>query len=209
MVDIPINNAPQSLSMIDFKALSDAFGGPAKSCRFAVRIVPEGQILQQITGGFTEQLVYLCEAAEYPGRGFLNVDLRHYGPNFKLPYQSTYEDITLTFICRNGSYERQYFDNWQAVINSPSSFDFNYRDDYSARIEIFHLDDENVPQYYFTLLNAYPTLVNPQQLTWADDQFLRLGITFTYTWWTRPGLDPRPINRSVSATFRDSNPFNA
>lgn len=202
MANIPIGNAPQALSMIDFKALSDAYGGPAKSCRFAVRINPQGRLIQQIAGGFTQDLVYLTEAAEYPGRGFLNVDVRYYGPNLKLPYQPTYEDITLTFICRNASFERQFFDDWQVLINPPNTFDFNYRDDYRAQIEIFHLDEENVPQYYFTLLDAYPVLVNPQQLTWADDQFLRLGVTFSYSWWVRPGIDTvRSQTTAASAPF--------
>lgn len=202
MANIPINNAPQFLSMPDFKALSDQYGGPAKSCRFAVRIIPQGDLIQRYSGGFTEQLIYLCEAAEYPGRGFLNVDLRYYGPNFKLPYQSSYEDITLTFICRNGSFERQFFDDWQAIINPPNTFDFNYKSDYRSQIEIFQYDDINNPQYYFTILDAYPVLVNPQPLTWADDQFLRLGVTFTYGWWTRPGIDPKPRNSSsISASF--------
>lgn len=205
---VPINNAPQSISMVDFKALSDQYGGLAKSCRFAVRINPQGNLLQQAAGGFQNQLVYLCEAAEYPGRGFLNVDLRYYGPNFKLPYQSSYEDITLTFLCRNGSLERLFFDNWQSIINPPNTFNFNYRDDYRSQIEIFHIDEAGQPQYYFTLLDAYPVLVNPQALTWADDQFLRLGVTFTYSWWTRPGIDPKSRYNTVSATFIDSNPTN-
>lgn len=200
MANIPIGNAPQSLSMLDFKAISDDYGGPAKSCRFAVRINPQGRLIQQIAGGFTQDLVYLCEAAEYPGRGFLNVDVRYYGPNIKLPYQPTYEDITLTFICRNASFERQFFDDWQVLINPPNTFDFNYRDDYRAQIEIFHLDEENNPQYYFTLLDAYPVLVNPQQLTWGDDQFLRLGVTFSYSWWVRPGIDNGPSSTTAASS---------
>lgn len=204
MVDITINNAPRYLSMPDFKSLSDAYGGLAKACRFAVRIIPQGRFIQQISGYFANQLIYLCEAAEYPGRGFNNIDVRYYGPNLKLPYQSLYEDTTLTFICRNGSMERKFFDDWQTVINPVDTFDFSYRDDYRSQIEIFQFDDANNPRYYFTLHNAYPVLINPQQLTWADDQFLRLGVTFTYSWWTRPGIDPEPRNLpGLSSVFID------
>lgn len=204
MVDIVINNPPNNLSMIDFKAYAEAQGGPAKSCRFAVRIIAKGPLLQQYSGGFNRDLLYMCEAAEYPGRRFLNINARYYGPNFQLPTQSEYDDITLTFICRNKSIERLYFDNWQSIINPPNTFDFAYRNEYSSEIEIFHLDEENNPQYYFTLHDAYPIFVNPQQLTWADDQFLRLGVTFTYSWWTRPGIDPEPRNRTPAAIFLDA-----
>lgn len=203
MAVVNISNAPEQLSMVDFAATVDRFGGPAKSCRFAVRINPVGDLLRQISGGFERELIYLCEAAEYPGRGFLNLDVRYYGPNFKLPYQPSYEDITLTFICRNESIERLYFDNWQTIINPIDTFNFSYRNDYRSHIDIFHIDEVGDPQYHFTLLDAYPVLVNPQQLTWADDQFLRLGVTFTYSWWTRPGIDPEPRERAPGAIFLD------
>ena len=213
MPSTPINNAPNYLSMPDFKALSDAYGGLAKACRFAVRIIPQGTYVQQIAGYFPNELVYLCEAAEYPGRGFNNIDVRYYGPNLKLPYQTLYEDMTLTFLCRNGSRERTFFDDWQTLINPVDTFDFTYRDEYRSQIEIYQFDENNEAQYYFVLHNAYPILVNPQQLTWADDQFLRLGVTFTYSWWTRPGLDPESKNRNLSTVWRssewrDNDPFN-
>lgn len=201
MAVVNISNAPQPISMTDFKAVSDMYGGLAKSCRFAVRINPQGRLIQQISGGFQNELIYLCEAAEYPGRGFNNIDHRYYGPNFKLPYQSVYEDMTLTFLCRNGSIERLFFDNWQTIINPPDTFDFNYKSDYKAQIEIFHIDDSGEAQYHFSLLDAFPVLLNPQQLTWADDQFLRLGVTFTYTSWTRPGIDPRSKTATPAALF--------
>lgn len=200
-----ISNAPSFFSMDRFKAISDKYGSLAKSCRFAVRINPQGSQVTSISGGFQNDLMYLCEAAEYPGRGFLNVDVRHYGPNFKLPYQSTYEDITLTFLCRNESIERLFFDNWQMVINPIDTFNFSYRDDYRAQIDVFQIDDKGDAQYHFSLLDAYPVLVNPQQLTWADDQFLRLGVTFTYSWWTRPNVDPAPKSTTPAAVFLNTN----
>ena len=181
-------NVTEDFNMLDFKTISDQYGGLAKACKFAVRIMPSGNALTN-TYNVISDLTYLCEAAEYPGRGFNNIDLRYYGPNFKVPFQSTYEDMTLTFLCRAESPERLFFDDWMETINPSDTYDFNYRDDYSAEIQIFQYDDTNMVSYYFSLLDAYPVLVNPQQLTWADDQFLRLGVTFTYTKWQRPGID--------------------
>lgn len=163
------------------------------------RIVPEGRSLTRLLantegGSITRDLQYLCESTEFPGRGFQNMDVRYYGPKFKLPFLSEYEDINMTFICRTGSAERRFFDDWQTLINPVNYFDFNYRDDYSARIEIFHFSEEAiseqnsnpVPTYQFSLNKAYPILVNPQAVTWSDSEFLRLGVSFTYTWWERP-----------------------
>jgi len=214
MADFPINNAPADLGMITFDAINNMYGGLAKSCRYAAVIRPQGNAIKQKTGvtGIEKDLIYLCEATEFPGRGLEAAELRYYGPSFKMPFQSKYEDLNMTFICREGSYERQFFDDWMEIINPTNTFDFEYRDNYRARIEIYqYFEDGYVdyfgnskmePSYAFTLNEAYPVLVNPQPVTWADDQFLRLGVTFTYTWWSRTGRDG--TNKSMAganATF--------
>jgi hypothetical protein len=207
MSDQRITNYPKNFSMNTIRSKFNAqYGQPAKNCRFAVVITPPLLFLGEIRPGVklnsavVPDLTYMCEAAELPGRAFLSVDLRHYGPSFKLPYQSKYEDSNMIFICRSKSYERQFFDDWLSAINPVDTFDFNYRNEYSSAIRIFQLSEEsttsesNAPNanYAFTLHNAYPVLVNPQPQTWADDQITRLGITFTYTWWTRESIDPDP-----------------
>lgn len=199
MASFTIQNAPEYLTMNDFRAVSDDYGGLIKSCKFAVRIVPQGEYISNY-GDFAKNLTYLCEVAEMPGRGFMNLDVRYYGPNQKLPFQTTYEDMTLTFLCRAESIERQFFDDWMLVINPISTFDFNYRDDYASEITIYQFadfseyegDDHPIASYYITLHNAYPILINPQPMTWADDQFQRLSVSFTYTHWSRKGYDPTP-----------------
>jgi hypothetical protein len=68
---------------------------------------------------------------------------------------------------------------------------------FRSNIEIFSLSDvaigegENTyGQYKVTLEHAYPVLVNPQPITWADSEFLRLGVSFTYKRYKREQLDP-------------------
>lgn len=219
MATIDILDAPKQLTMVDFKSISEMYNGLQKSCRFLVRILPVGQFLQPY-GTFMRDFTYLCEVAEHPGRSFMNADVRYYGPNHKLPYQTQYEDINLTFICRNYSLERQFFDDWQLIVNPVNTWDFNYRDQYRAAIDIYQYEEAADPaavipnlgpigfgasvlptqrpasgpraQYWIRLYNAYPILVNSQPVTWADDQFQRLIVSFTYTHWTRPGIDPTP-----------------
>lgn len=205
MSDQRVTNHPKDFSMDVIRSKFNAqYGQPAKNCRFAVVITPPAIFgyLGKNTA-VAQDLTYMCESAEMPGRAFLNVDLRHYGPSFKLPFQSKYEDSNMIFICRSKSYERQFFDDWLSAINPVDTFDFNYRNEYSCAIRIFQLSEEATSSsqfsngapganYAFTLHNAYPILVNPQPHTWADDQITRLGVTFTYTWWTRESLDPNP-----------------
>lgn len=202
MSDVATTNSPKNLGMNDALAIMNKYGGLAKSCRFAVRINPPKFLTsanaKSADKNILPDLTYLCEAVEMPGRGFVNADVRYYGPNQKLPMLTQYEDTTMTFLCRNGSYERQFFDNWMQNINPTNSFNFNYRDQYETEIEIMQFAEygssNNTPKevYRVKLLNAYPLLVNPQPMTWADDQLMRLAVTFTYHKWRRPGLDPEP-----------------
>lgn len=196
MPSFPIDNAPEALDMDSFWKVSDTFGHLAKSCRFAVRIIPRA--FNQIDEGeVMSDLTYLCEATEFPGRGLQSIDLHYYGPNFKLPYQTEYQDINMTFLCRNGSFEREFFDNWMEYINPTNTFDFEYRDNYSSEITLFQMSDFEdeygsetpLATYAFTLYDAYPVLINPQPVTWADDQFQRLTVTFTYSKWRRKNKD--------------------
>ena len=199
MASYNIENAPVNLTMLDFRAISDDYGGLIRSCRFAVRINPVGSKIVEYSS-FCRDFTYLCEIAEMPGRGFMNIDVRYYGPSHKLPFQTTYEDINLTFLCRSDSIEREFFDNWLYEINPINNFDFNYRDEYRSEIDIFQFaetsfedsEDEPSATYAITLHNAFPILLNPQPMTWGDAQFQRLVVSFTYTHWSRKGYDPKP-----------------
>ena len=202
MTNISYPNSPKRLGMNDALAIMNKYGGLTKSCRFAVRISPPKFLTSSQSSSISKNIIgdltYLCEAVEMPGRGFVNADVRYYGPNQKLPMLTQYEDTTMTFLCRVESYERQFFDDWMQNINPTNSFNFNYRDQYETEIEIMQFAEygssNNTPKevYRIKLLNAYPLLVNPQPMTWADDQLMRLAVTFTYHKWRRPGIDPEP-----------------
>ena len=203
MASFPISNPPANLTMTDVMGFASAFGGYAKSCRYVVRIAPQGEfLLKSGYSDFMRQLSYLCEVAEMPGRSFMNMDNRYYGPNFKIPYQSVYEDMTLTFLCRQKSFERQFFDDWMEIINPTNLWDFNYRDQYTSEINVYQLADYGASaeadapaaMYQWTLHQAYPIVVAPQPVTWADDNFQRISVSFTYSHWSRKGWDRSPGN---------------
>lgn len=217
MATYPVTDAPNNLTMTYFLAQSGKYQGLVRACRFVAVIRPTGQFLTSLDTSVVGDLTYLCEATEMPGRGLMSADIRYYGPQFKLPFLTQYEDINMTFLCRTESFERQFFDDWMLVINPNDTWDFNYRDEYRSEIDIYQYGESasasgggvtiqgfpgttppnaTAPQAYykFTLHNAFPILINPQPVTWADaDQFQRLVVSFTYTHWSRQkGLDPEP-----------------
>jgi hypothetical protein len=209
-------NPPEQLKVVDIIAAADNLGSFAKSCRFAVTITPT---INQ-TGGDRVTLIdntdfiHMCEAVEFPGRGFDVTQIRYYGPSQVVPNNTMYNTANLQFLCRNNSPERQFFDDWMEVINPTSTFNFEYPDNYYASINIYQFADYGSPgdltgvggtfdffqnaqrmtdrtikpiaTYGWRLNKAWPTLVNPQQVTWADQDILRLQVTFAYRYWDRP-----------------------
>lgn len=212
MASIALPNSPKNLTMLDMRAKMDMLGGPAKQCRFAVRILPEGQgqdgqghfITRLGYGALLNDMTYLCEAVDLPGRGFDFMEARYYGPPQYLPYNSKYSnETTLTLLTRANALERQLFDDWLEIINPTNTFDFNYASDYYCRLQIFQLKEipgpgsgnpPNSPDatYMWEMIQAWPISVGEQAVTWADNDVLRLQVTFTYRYWRRPGRDQLP-----------------
>lgn len=210
------SNVPGDTTMIDFRSAVDDLGSAAKSCRFAIQILPaglgpSGHFINRL--GYLpilKDLVYLCEAVEFPGRGFDYVETRHYGPSFNMPYNTKYNnEFSVSIITRQEAFERQLFDDWLEVINPTNSFDFNYTDVYYSKIRVFQLQNKGAsdksrkaaPAYLWELHDAWPFQVNPQPVTWADNDILRLNITFTYRYWSRPGRDAAPGGAMSGPTF--------
>lgn len=184
-----------------FRAAADSLGQFAKSCRFAVQINPANPTATKLP---INDLIYMCDSVQYPGRGFDVTQIRYYGPSQAVPSNSTYEQVSMSFLCRTLSSERQYFDDWMDIINPTSTFNFEYPNNYYAEINIFQLAEwggppaatvpRDIPQYNgepvatygWTLRKAWPMLISPQQVTWADQDVLRLQVTFAYKYWDRP-----------------------
>lgn len=213
------SNVTPNLDLVSFNAKLNELGSVAKGCRFAVKIRPEGRsnhILKLPYVSQIQDLTYLCDAAEFPGRGFGVTPMRYYGPTVQFPNNVEYGPASLSIICRTVGIERQFFDDWQDIINPTNTYNFNYQDDYACTIEIIQFAEygqsslqqmptgESVPTvkplpvYSWRLYKAWPTLVNPQQVTWADSDILRLQVTFAYKYWDRPGDTVRIIDRVIA-----------
>lgn len=178
-------------------------GGVAKASKFLVRInTPrafrfrgnkfEGDVSQN---RILSEMVFLCEAAEFPGKGLQTVDTRYYGPPLKLPFLIQYNDTNMTFICRREMYERKIFDYWFNLINPSNTYDFEYLDDYCTNLDVFHFSEDGISTYAVQFQKAYPLMMNPIQTAWADDAVNKLTVTFTFQQW-KTVADPRPLDLS-------------
>lgn len=170
--------------------------GLAKPNRFSVVInMPVGLDLNWT---YAETLSMQCEVAELPGRTLMTADAKIYGPIYKQPYQTQYNDITLTFLCTSSFYERKLFEAWIDSIMPAASNNLRFGNTYKTDIQISQYDDASQPSrnvdypysttygggvkpvYEATLFDAFPIGIAAQPLSWTDDGFHRLSVQFSY-----------------------------
>lgn len=132
----------------------------------------------------TRYLSLQCEAAKIPGKTFQTADVKIYGPIFKVPYQTMYEDMALTFVCTNDFYERKLFDKWMEAIHPTDTNNLRFPKSnltrYMTNIRIVQYDDFVKQIYAVELIDAFPIGVAPQELSWSEDGFHRLSVQFAY-----------------------------
>lgn len=129
-------------------------------------------------------LALQCESAELPGKTLATADVKIYGPSYKVPYQTQYNDMTLNFICTNEFYERKLFEKWVDSIMPSDTNNLRYakgqKSRYLTNIKIIQYDEFIRQIYAVELIDAFPIGVAPQPLAWSEDGFHRLGVQFAY-----------------------------
>ena len=124
-----------------------------------------------------------CEAAELPGRTLQTQEAKVYGPVFKIPYQTQYNEMTLTFLSTNDFWERKLFDRWIEAIHPSDTNNLRYSkgpDTYMTQIKVIQYDDFIKQIYAVELIDAFPIGVASQQLNWSEDGFHRVSVQFAY-----------------------------
>ncbi len=129
-------------------------------------------------------LALQCESAELPGKTLLTYDARVYGPGFKVPYLTQYDEITLTFLCTNEFYERKLFERWIEAINPSDTNNLRYPKGSSTRymtnIKVVQYDDFIKKIFAIEMIDAFPVGIAAQPVSWQDDNFHRLSVRFAY-----------------------------
>jgi hypothetical protein len=145
---------------------------------------PQDPATRTTNASLSRYLALQCETAELPGRTLLTQDVKIYGPTFKVPYQSQYNDINLGFICTNDFYERKLFDRWIEAIHPSDTNNMRFpkgnETRYMCNITIIQYDDFIKKIYSVELVDAFPIGVAAQPLNWSEDNFHRLSVQFAY-----------------------------
>jgi hypothetical protein len=150
-------------------------------------------------------LALQCEQTELPGKSILTTDVKIYGPTFKVPYQTQYDEITLTFLCTNEFYERKLFDRWLESIMPSDTNNLRFAKDdetrYMTNIKIVQYDDFVRQIYAIELIDAFPVGISPQTVSWADDGFHRVSVRFAYQKYKTVYKGQYDVAQAVGALF--------
>ena len=172
-------------SIADFKA---SFSKDlARPSRFDVNVpIPIGLLPYREIG---RTLRMRCENAELPGRSISTTTMKIYGVEEKFPYQTAYNDISLTFIVGDDMAEKKFFDAWLNWINPTINYNLKYKADYAVPLTVNQYDVKNELSYSVTMLDTFPIAVNQLDLDWSSDGHHKLTVTFAYTSWRNNSLE--------------------
>ena len=142
-----------------------------------------------------ELLSMLCNKTQFPGRMFATNEYTTHGPIIKMPYQSIYDDIVLSFYCKEDMGVSKLFQDWQTFIQDNSSTnEFSYFEDYVSDVIVEQYDNQGNTIHSIKLIDAYPIMVAPMQLDWATQNgFHELSITMAYRYWREEPINLNPF----------------
>ena len=140
-------------------------------------------------------LSLLCNQAQLPGRNFATNEYTTHGPIRKQPYSTIYDDIVLSFYCKEDMGVKTLFQEWQSFIQDNSaSNEFSYFDDYVTDMIVEQFDASGKSIYSVRLIDAYPVMVAPLDLNWASqNSFHNLQVTMAFRYWREEPLNINPF----------------
>ena len=153
----------------------------------------------KVAGGLDKTLInidntfkFRCEKAELPGRTLATAeDVVGGGPALKLPYDVTYNDISLSIICSADMIERKFFEEWMDRIigrgGRTNAGLVSYYSDYAlgVSLKVEQLNEAGTTLIAYTLQDIYPTALTPMNAAWEENNtYQRFGVTLAYRYHT-------------------------
>jgi hypothetical protein len=159
----------------------------ARPSRFDVVIATPLVMIPYISDA--RKLTYRCETAQLPGRTLATTEQKiGSNPVEKYPYQTTFNDIDLTFLVDDDMSQKLFFDIWLELINPSFTYNYQYKSNYASVITVNQYDLTNKLTYSVDLFDAYPISVNQMDLDWSSESNHKISVTFAYTRWQNNSL---------------------
>ena len=177
-----IEETKQTVSISEFK--SRTIASFARPSLFLVNITSPPGLGMKKAMDPTHQVINLnCYNAQIPGVSLATTD-KDIGYR-SVAYQKLYDDVLLSFYCREDFSELEFMQDWINLISSPVTNRFEYYTNYVSTIDIIHISKTNDKTLTTTLHEAYPKKVDPMQLDYGSNDIMRMTVNFTYRHFTQ------------------------
>lgn len=116
--------------------ITQAISSPRNAINFFQTALTNSLSAPMSNNAATLLLHFSCYAASIPGQTLATSDFRTYGPNYKMPYQTNYQDLNLEFYCNGDMEQKKIFDYWIRLIQKPTNYNISYLSQYKCKIYI-------------------------------------------------------------------------
>lgn len=139
------------------------------------------------TGDASRKLQFTCKGASIPGQQHGTILVPFMGRKVKLAGDRDVQDMQLTILNDTDWVVRTAFERWMQMINGQSeNVGATRLADYSVDMLVEQLDRAGTVIASYTLVGAFPSVVDPIQLSYeAVDVVEEFSVTVSYQWWTR------------------------
>lgn len=180
--------------------------GVVKTNRFVAFFkIPDYLSGREAEYGINDKLISLrCEAAQFPGVSLSTIDgppRLGYGAVEAIPYNTAFEDISLTFLVdAHTRIHKLFYDwvntivnfqgsrgqkDWEAVTNTntrAAAYEVGYKDKYRTDITIAVYDSDDKKIMTVDAYNAFPKLIPSIDLAWgSNDELMKMTVPFSFT----------------------------
>lgn len=140
------------------------------------------------------KLSMVCEDATFPGKTIGTRELRINALTERRAQAIDYGGtIAFTFIVDYQFTAKNFFDTWQSLCVSDKTRQVSFYDDYVSTISVASLFPnvdsgdgvDSAPVWVIEIREAWPVKVDPIQLSYSQQQFLRLNVEFAFKSWER------------------------
>lgn len=145
--------------------------------------LPKGLAGTYNTGQMQKVLLF-CDSISVPGVTISTMPARTYGEIREMPWEKIYSPANLSFYVDNSMEVKKLFDQWQGIIQSPTTRNMGYYDDYKTTITITIVDVFNNSRYDVTLHEAYLKDIGAIQMDASNRDVMKLNVTIQYKYWT-------------------------
>lgn len=125
-----------------------------------------------------------CHTATFPQRALDTLKFRSNSVEFRVPYMTSYEPITLSFYANGLMDSREYFELWQSAVMNFSNNTMNFYNEYVSDIKLFMQDEYGEDTYGIILYEAYPMNIGQFDVGYQNENMvLTIIVTLSYKSW--------------------------